>query len=537
VEPTDGLARRSAEQQILGPRVETLGWLALLLVAAVVSAWAVWLVSPRFDLDTPSFVDDWQAIARSPDQLADVIGLANPEEQRFRPGWIFWNYVQWHTFDAPGGMLGPNFWGVVRIVVLVTGLCLLTWLMLPSARRRRVALLYAAFAGVPALLVVTVPKFARDLAAFGPQEPLLVGGMALGGSLLVLAGRSLVDETVPVRWYTVVLGSAGCALWAFGAYQKETSLAAVPLIVAVLFAGRARLASWRRLSRGRLGGLAALGVVTAVPLAHVAVESLRIILRGDLVYDAEVDGGAGAARGLRELFDWAHEALPTEYRQVALAAAVLTGIVALLRRKVDVLALGALSSGLLALVLAGQSGVVTTRYYIPAFALFIVALAVTLARLPIAVQVVGLVAIGLVVLSPFVPREEVEVWADAERRSGSLVEAVASLESAGCIVAAAGLEPESMQALPVLMAVENPRQVQACEAGGTYFVVGDHGEGLALSRTCERAALEPVLEGGEAMTLARCRRLREEPVRDPELGLVQASDLVAIRRVRPSLDG
>lgn len=537
MERTDEPARGLPEQLNRGPRAALVGRLALVAVTALVSAWAVWLVSPRFDLDTPSFVDDWQAIARAPDQLADALRLTNPEEQRFRPGWILWNALQWHTFGAPTEMVGPNLWGVLRIVVLVAGLSLLTWLLLPAARSWWAALVAAAIAGVPALLVVTVPKFARDLAAFGPQEPLLVGGMALGGSLLVLAGRSLLDATRPVRWSTIALGAAGCVLWALGAYQKETSLAALPLVAAVLFVGRARLAGWRSLDRRRRGALAALGVLAALPLVHVALESLRIVLSGDLVYDAEVDGGAGAARGLRELYDWAHEALPEDYRRAVAAAVVLTAVVALVRRRLDLLALGALASGFLALALAGQSGVVTTRYYIPAFALAMVALAVSLARLPAPLQVLGLLAIGLVVVSPFVPRDEVEIWASAEDQAGALVERAAALDRAGCTVAAAGLEPEHAEALPVLMAVERPSSAVACEAGGTYFVLGAHDEAVALSRTCERASLEHVLQGGEAMALARCGRLREEPVLDPDHGLVRPAELVALRRVRPSLDG
>jgi hypothetical protein len=27
----------------------------------------------------------------------------NPNDIRFRPGWIAWNYLQWHTLDAPAG--------------------------------------------------------------------------------------------------------------------------------------------------------------------------------------------------------------------------------------------------------------------------------------------------------------------------------------------------------------------------------------------------------------------------------------------------
>jgi len=305
-EVQQGLPRRDAE---------TARWWALLVVVAVLTALAVWFISPRFAIDTPSLVDDWSAIADSGGQLADVVRLANPEEQRFRPGWILWNYLQWHTLDAPEGMVGPNLWGVLRLLVLVAGLSLATLLMLPPPRGRWHGVLQACLAGLPALLVVTVPKFARDLAAFGPQEPLLVGALALGGSLLVLAARPILDLERPLnRWRVAALGAVGSILWIVGAYQKETSLAVLPLVAAVLFVARGRLASWHQLGAGRRAALAAMGAAVVLPFVHILVESVRIVLSGDLVYDAEVEGGLGAARGLGDLYDWAHEALPGTWR-------------------------------------------------------------------------------------------------------------------------------------------------------------------------------------------------------------------------------
>ena len=103
--------------------------------------------------------------------------------------------------------------------MLVAGLSLMTALAMPSPGSRWEAVLQAGLAGVPALLVVTAPKFAVDLARFGPQEPLLLGGMALGGSLLVLAARELLDAGAPgsavedgrVRGFSVVAsGSSAC---------------------------------------------------------------------------------------------------------------------------------------------------------------------------------------------------------------------------------------------------------------------------------------------------------------------------------------
>jgi hypothetical protein len=153
--------------------------------------------------------------------------------------------------------------------------------------------------------------------------------------------------------------------------------------------------------------LTALSAIVVLPLVHVAIESARIAVRGDLIYDAEVDGGRGVASGFVDLVARADDALPPNWRLCALAAVVLTAITALVRRRIDILAVGALSSGVLALLLAGQSGEAETRYYIPAFALLVLPLSLSLARLPQLVQLVFLVGAIVAFVPPTSTRDEV----------------------------------------------------------------------------------------------------------------------------------
>ena len=516
-------------------------WWALVAVVAFVSAVAIWIVSPRFAIDTPSLVDDWSAISKSPDQLRAVARLENPEVERFRPGWIVWNYLQWHTFGTRHGLLAPNAWNVaLRIVVLVAGLCLLTALALPPPRDRPEALLGACLAGVPALLAVTVPKFGVDLARFGPQEPLLVGGMALGGALLVMVGRSLLEVERRARmWGLGVLAAFGCVLWVLGVYQKETSLAALPLVASALWAGRARFASWGRLSGWRRVALASLGLVAAIPLMHVALETSRIVVRGDLVYGAEVSGGQGVIDGLGELYDWSHEVLPLAARLVMIAALGLTVLVAVLRRRVDVVAVGALASAALSLVLTAQSGTVATRYYMPAFALCAIALVLGIAGLPRPAPVLALAAIALfegaavlAVSLPYVPvpggRGEVRAWVDREQQDGRLVRSVAGLQASGCTISIAGLGSEAAEAFPVLVRRERNASARDCD-DDVYLVVGPGDAGVALASACARGASATVEEDSEVASLEACHELRTGLVRDPDHGRVTAKRLIQLR--------
>ena len=263
------------------------------------------------------------------------------------------------------------------------------------------------------------------------------------------------------------------------------------------------------MSVARRRALGALGLVAAIPLVHVAVETTRIALRGDLVYGAEVDGGAGIARGLELLYDWWSEAMPQSARDLMLCAVALVVVASIVRRSLDVLALGALASGSLAIVFAAQSGVVASRYYIPLYALVALAGCLSLARLPEALQAAGV----LVVFFAFIPvtetRDEVRRWSDDEQQHSEIVALVAGLERSGCTIAAAGLDLETGLALPVLVANESSGGTRACTDGGAYFVLPPFpGDDLPLLRACADGSLEPI-EVGALLGVHECGRLRE----------------------------
>jgi hypothetical protein len=529
-EPRDGSGARSRVSAYAAS-----GGLLLVVVVAV-SALAVWIVSPRFAIDGPSLVDDWSGISPSPEQLSRLVRLESPEVERFRPSWIAWNYLEWHTFDAPRGLVGPNAWNILRLLVFVAGMTLVTALMLPRARGSRETIIHAALAGLPAFAVVTVPKFATDFARFGPQEPLLLGGLALGGALLALTARSLLGSA-PVRPVPVACAAVGGSFfWLLGVYQKEAALCAIPLMAAAVYAGRARLAGWRRVSRKRRRVLVVLGVVVALPLVHVAVEVIRIALRGDIVYGAEVGGGAGIARGLRVLYDWSHEAMPLNARYLMVASVVLVVVAAVVRRKIDVLAVGALASGALSVVFAAQSGVAATRYYIPIYALFIVALSLTLARLPRLAQAAGVLLVFFAFMPPYEPHAEVSRWSAEEHQQAKIVSLVADLDRSGCTVAAQSLDSETSLALPVLVKLHTPATGRRCTPGGAYFVLPAYPPpSLSLLRACVRRRVEPIALG-RSLGVYACGRLRTGLIRDPELGLVRPRQLLAAYRFPPAVE-
>ena len=204
---------------------------------------AVWVVSPRLAITGPSLIDDWYALTHGSAEARQLVHRDLPDGIRYYPAWILWNYAQWRLPGAPGSLVGPNLLDLARILVLVAGLTAATNLVLPrSASPTRHALL----AALPALLVISTPGFAVDLARFGPQEPLLVGGIAAGGALLWWAARAVVDG----RWLRAwALGVPGGALWLTGVYMKETSVCVLIGLSFIIAANGRRLRSLSRLSR------------------------------------------------------------------------------------------------------------------------------------------------------------------------------------------------------------------------------------------------------------------------------------------------
>ena len=278
-------------------------------------------------------------------------------------------------------------------------------------------------------------------------------------------------------------------------YQKEVALAAIPLIAAALFVARGRLAPLDGPLARRRYALAAIGAVVVLPLVHVAIQAIRITLRGDLVYGAEVDGGEGIRRGLEILYDWASEAMPQSARDLMFVTVALVVVASVVRRRVDVLALGALASGLLTIVFAAQSGVAVSRYYIPLLALFVVAASLSLARLPDLIAAAGVLVVFFAFMPPTETRAQVRQWTDEEQQHVEIVRLVAELERSGCVVAADGLDLETSLALPQLTSLD-----ACCTRAGVqrsaYLVLPPYGaETFALRKTCRAGGLEPVLVG------------------------------------------
>jgi hypothetical protein len=480
--------------------------LALVICGASLlgSVAGAWIVSPRRTVDGPSLIDDWSAIARSGGRLRDLSELVNPSGQRFRPAFDAWNYLQWHTLGAPGRLLGPELWGLARLVLMVAGLASVTVLLLrcrPRALRARDEL---ALAALPALFVVVVPWFGIDLARFGPQEPLLVGGMTLGGSLLYLAMRDLLARRPWYRLKPLAGLVAGYALWLLGVYQKESSLCVLILIPFLALPHRTAIRDGLTVldhrSRALLGGVV---VAVALPLAHVAFAVIRIVQHGDLVYGTKLHSGGGVRHAV-DAFLHMRETTASPVGWILLVGACAGIVLSCARGRADWAQIGLVLTGFASLAWSAQTDLFPSRYYIPLFALLAVAFSLTLASIP---TVGRWVVVGLAVL--FVAKAAgnahgyVVRWAAGEKRSVGLVATVARLKGSGCPVVTGGLDVEVSVSLPVLVRLRHPGS-GSCASGRLYVVRGPLPLDAALQRVCLPGTSSLVYDAG-SMAVSGCR--------------------------------
>jgi hypothetical protein len=535
------------------------------IASCLAFAVGTWLISPRFSIGGPSLIDDWAAEARSPHQIGSFARLFSVYAARFRPGWIGWNYVQWHTLGAPAHMLGPNAWGILRLLVFIGGVSLLTILLLPAEREPGWRARVWAVALLTPLLVLTTPKIGVDFARFGPQEPLQVGCMALGAALLILGLRALVATGSPHRSRTACYLVTGSALWVLGVYQKESSVAVLAFVPFLYWPHRERIRRlMHELDRGRFIALGAVVAAVLLPLVHVAVEVALIAERGPLVYGAQVSSGGGVARKTSDFITGMSSNTGSRIGLVLLAALAAGVAASALRRRPDWLLSGLLATALVFLAWSAQTGQSAGRYYIPSLTLTAIGLSIMLARLhqrsasvalaavavlvgvtaeqfrfwsarpgpalshpAILVLVLVVVGVGVALLkrgrspaglafaavlvlvcgSALETHRLVDRWAEDDEAGWQLVEAVSSARESGCRVAARGLDLERASALPVLVALQPARSRRvACESRALLVLGPGAGRTAAIAcRPGRRTTLSERVLQGEPVRLVSCR--------------------------------
>jgi hypothetical protein len=426
-------------------------------------------LQPRLEHTFPSMVDDWAAISRSPHQIGDALTLHNTEGIRYRPGFIIWNYLQWHTFGGPGNLVVPSVWGVLRVMALVFGLAGAAFVLVGrSSSRRGDDLIRALLAGGAVVAVTTIPHSASDLAQYGPQEPLMVGLMCGGGALLTIAVRGCLAGTASIA-QTWVLGLSGVLLWTGGIAQKETSVCAL-LLIPFLWMGtqtwRASLPPPSPGARRLVSVLLALGFVAFVPMFARVVQ---LSLADTRVYGAEPNKDV-IGPTLRQLWHMTSAIGSIAGVGLLLGAIALIAVVAASGR-FEWIAIGLLLTGLASLAFAAQTPYGPSRYFLPLVALSALAIVRLASATPyFAMLVVACILAFTGLLQVPAARHNVREWASGEREQEQIVRAVAERRAAGCPVQVAGTDVEMITALPVLESIAHQR-AGGCVSGERFLAL------------------------------------------------------------------
>ena len=215
--------------------------------------------------------------------------------------------------------------------------------------------------------------------------------------------------------------------------------------------------------------------------------------------------------------------MPQTARDLMLVTVALVVVASVVRRKVDVLALGALASGLLTIVFAAQSGVAVSRYYIPLLALFVVAASLSLARLPDLIAAAGVLVVFFAFVPPTETRAQVRQWSGRGAAACEIVRLVAELERSGCAWSADGLDAGDEPRI----AAHEPRTCcpeRACAAEAYLVLPPVRGRGTRAVEDMRAGGLEPVLVG-RLLGVHACTRLA-----------VGAEGVLAAHRFRSSTD-
>jgi hypothetical protein len=438
----------------------------LLVSAVLVTAVSLWTLWPRLGHTFPSLVDDWAAISRTPGQIGEALTLRNPEDDRYRPAWIAWNHLQWHSFGAPEALWLPTVWGLLRTAVLIAGVAAAALVLIAAARLGSLTRVVLVTGSVVA--VVTIPQLAVDLARYGPQEPLMVGLMCGGSALLAFTAQSALRGELSTA-ATAALGAAAAALVWLGVGQKESSICALALVPFLWPALRSRKAAFAALPAGTRRALVATACLVATPFAVVGIRVVQLALADERIYGAEPSEGI-----LGKIVDQLTEMqvkLDSWTGWYLVTGAVLLTAAALVRRRGDWLGVGLLVTSFMFLVFASSTGVEASRYYLPSLVLVSLASVRALAAFPGRFATAfGVYLVFLGLWQAPEARQAVEGWLGWERAGEAMVREVAMRGAGGCDVDVTGPDVELVAALPVLVPLAE-EEAAGCTEGETFTVV------------------------------------------------------------------
>jgi hypothetical protein len=142
-------------------------------------------------------------------------------------------------------------------------------------------------------------------------------------------------------------------------------------------------------------------------------------------------------------------------------------------RRAQWLALGLIVLGWTLLAFQGVSEVVVSRYYIPVFACFAIALVILLAELPGTLRWASIAAAAVLAFNGIPDgHQAVQGWVSGEVADQQLVFATAALNPRRCPVYYANFDPERHDSLPIILALRKPTTTPCLSSQAALVILG-----------------------------------------------------------------
>jgi hypothetical protein len=336
----------------------------------------------------------------------------------------------------------------------------------------------------------------------------MVIGLVIG-LLAIAKGMRAIIRRGRISVANATLVALGFALYVFGVYAKETSVAIVILVPFVLKAYGAEIREVTR-SPGRPRTLMVLVTIAlAAPLLHLG-SHLLLTSSGHANY-AQAQATTPRVILVAGVFPFlgAPAVLGTFLWCIAVPVALVVSGQALYRRQRDGwVLLGVLATGLAMSSLALGRGDAPSRYYIP-WIVAVAAVAMRALATPNRKIYAALVGGAVLVIALTSTRDALSTWAATERSGSTAVELAQPVVSGGCPLYLADFDVERRVAVPRLLRFIHSRPRERCgPATRTAFALTWHTTRLpaAFERRCDGSWT--VLEARNDVTLSRCSAFR-----------------------------
>jgi hypothetical protein len=512
-------------------------WIARFLVPLAALGLCVSTEAIRFAFRTPSLIDDWFGVTYAPSALHSLLhgtyaAAGNDFDGRYRPAWAaIWNYAQWHLLGRPSTFVAAS-WGVLRAIAFFAAILLLARIVSRDRLSARRPLLFLA----PVAVTLT-PNIAVALAEFGPGEPLMVAGLAIGLVILADGVRKVlsVEDSPRMR----VLGTAeiaiGYLVYVFGVYTKESSVA---LLVFVPFFLKWSWASLRvHLARHgpQTSFIAGVAILILAPLLHVATRLGIAILSGATpwpnpkftlaakIYAAAVSPLLGAPG-----------ALGTWFWLIASPFAIAVAGLALRRRDRNAwLLIGVLATGFCMTAIPSSRGPMSSWYYIPWITAVAAVSFPAIAHARRTVVLLGLASVALLI--PLRTPAALANWARTQRSGSEAIDLAKGVVAARCPLYLANFDIEQRVAIPLLFRFGHPTAVPSCAAkSAAAYAVSWKNRGLPADFAARCRSGWRRLPATNGIGLYRCASLRAAPTLDQYQASGEPTVKVIRVRIRPN---